>query len=266
MKDEKKNASERNASQSSDKLLTILECIAKEHAPVRLQDLAEKSGMTQSTVQRYLRTLQNADYVYQDEDTSRYGLTWKICSLTENMNTFLGLRNIANPFVNHLANTLQMGVCLVVERDGNCVYLDCVDYPQPHYTPLQYIGKQAPLHSTGSGKVLLSAFTASQINEYMNVSGLKKFTEYTITDPAKLLEEIEAVRRQGFAVDDQECEIGLKCISYPIRSYSGTIYAAISVFGNVDDMQEKFVNERIKPELQNAAKVISSRLGWKETE
>ncbi len=264
MKDANKNCSERHASMSSDKLLTILECIAKEYAPIRLQDLAERSGLTQSTVQRYLRTLQNADYVYQDEDTLRYGLTWKICSLTENMNTYLGLRNIANPFVNHLANTLQMGVCLVIERDRNCVYLDCIDHPQPHYTPLQYIGKQAPLHTTGSGKILLSSMTDSQINEYMNASGLKKCTEYTITDPAKLLEAIKVVRTQGYAIDDQECEIGLKCISYPIRTYSGAIYAAISVFGNVDDMQDEFVNERIRPELCRAAESISKRLGWKD--
>lgn len=253
---------ERQASLSSDKLLMILECIAESRMPMRLQDLAEHSGMTQPTVLRYLRTLQNAHYVYQEEDTLRYGLTWKLCRLTDNLNSYLGLRNIANPFVNRLANVLQLGVCLVVDRDGQCVYLDCVDHPSPLYTPPQYIGKQAPMHATGSGKMLLSSYSAMQVEEYLASHRLEQFTESTITDKERLLEELETVRRRGYALDDQECEPGLKCISYPLRNYTGRICAAISVFGNTDDMSEEFLEEVVQPELSRAAETISGRLGW----
>ncbi len=87
----------------------------------------------------------------------RYALTWKLCRLMEHLNSNLSLRNIARPFVTHLGNTLQLGAYLVVERDAHCMYLDCIDHPHPAYTSLQYIGKQAPLHAAGSGKVLRSA-------------------------------------------------------------------------------------------------------------
>ena len=258
------SSTEKAVSMSSDKLLTILECIAKGYTPVRLQDLAEKSGMTQSTVQRYLKALLNSNYVYQDEDTLRYGLTWKVCRLTSNMNSYVGLRNIANPFVNNLASTFQMGVCLVVERDNHCVYLDCIDHPQPKYTSLQYIGKHALLHTTGSGKVLLASFSDAQIENYISTIGLPKCTDYTITDSDTLFREIEKVRKAGYALDEQECEFGLKCVSYPIRCYSGSVFAAISMFGNIEDMNEAFVRDSIQPALLKASKTISLRLGWEE--
>ena len=253
---------ERQSSLSSDKLLAILECIAESRIPIRLQDLAERSGMTQPTVLRYLRTLQNANYVYQDETTLRYALTWKLCRLTENLDSYLGLRNIANPFVNHLANTLQQGVCLVVNRGDQCVYLDCVDHPHANYTPLQYIGKHAPLHATGSGKVLMSSFSETQVDEYILQKGLTRCTEYTITSRTQLLKALEQVRTQGFAFDDEECEIGLKCISYPLRNYSGSICAAISVFGNASEMSSDVLKKEIHQELGTAAEMISLRLGW----
>ena len=252
---------ERQASASSDKLMNILECIAANRTPVRLQDLAEQSGMTQPTVLRYLRTLQNAGYVYQDEDTLRYALTWKLCRLTDNLNSFIGLRNIAAPFVNELGNTLQLGVCLVVNRDHQCVYLDCIDNPRA-MEPLQYIGKRAPLHVTGSGKLLLSAYTDAQLEEFVALRGLERHTANTITSKKELVRQLEQVRRQGFAYDNEECEIGLRCLSYPLRCYSGEIYAAISVFGNVPEMTDAFLLSEVHPRLKAVAEAISLRLGY----
>ena len=252
---------ERQASASSDKLLMLLECIAANRTPARLQDLAEQSGMTQPTVLRYLRTLQNTGYVYQDEDTLRYALTWKLCGLTENLHSFIGLRNIAAPFVNELGNTLHLGVCLVVNRDHQCVYLDCIDNPRAA-EPLQYIGRRAPLHVTGSGKLLLSAYTEAQIDEFIALRGLEKYTEHTITTKGALIRQLAEVRKQGFAYDNEECEIGLRCVSYPLRCYTGEIYAAISVFGNAPEMTDTLLKEQIQPRLKAAAEQISARLGY----
>ena len=256
---------ERQSSASSDKLLGILECIAANRTPVRLQDLAEQSGMTQPTVLRYLRTLQNGGYVYQDEDTLRYALTWKLCGLTDQLNSFIGLRNIAAPFVNELGNTLHLGVCLVVNRDHQCVYLDCIDNPRAR-EPLQYIGKRAPLHVTGSGKLLLSGYSDARIDEFIALRGLEKYTEHTITTKEALVRQLDEVRKQGFAYDNEECEIGLRCVSYPLRCYTGEIYAAISVFGNASEMTDAFLEKEVQPRLQAVAETISVRLGYDKNE
>ena len=254
--------SEKHSSLSSDKLLMIIECIAENRQPVRLQDLAEQVGITQSTVLRYLRTLQNCNYVYQDETTLRYALTWKVCRLTENLNSYLSLRNIATPFVNDLANTLHTGICLVTEQSYECVYLDCIDAPNPFQPPLQFIGKRAPMHVTASGKVLLSSFSDQQLEEYISTKGLKPCTKNSIHQKGRLIEELAQIRKQGFATEIEECELGLRCISYPIRCYSGKIYAAISAFGRVGELDDRFLQEYVQPLLKKSSEMISLRLGW----
>ena len=252
--------SERQSSQSSMRLIQILECLANNRMPLRLQEIAKQVGMTQSTVLRYLYALQDANYIYQEEETSRYALTWRVCKLSENLNTQLSLRNISTSFINHLANTLSLGACLVVEQNSECVYLDCIDTSN---TPtLQRIGKRAPLHATGSGKVLLSQYSSTQFNDYVATKGLTKYTEYTITDADVLRSELSRIRQQNFAMDEQECEIGLRCISIPLRDFSGQIIAAMSVFGNTTDMSEQRIKSEIYPVLKEVTTIVSSRLGY----
>lgn len=252
--------SERQSNQSSIRLLQIMECLADSRIPMRLQDIAKQVGMTQSTVLRYLYSLENAKYIYQDEATSRYALTWRVCRLSENLNSPLGLRNITNQFVNQLANSLSLGACLVVEQDNECMYLDCID--NPNSPTLQRIGKQAPLHATGSGKVLLSQFSEQQLALYIEKKGLTKYTDYTITDPSKLQRELAKIRQQDFGMDEQECEIGLRCISCPLRDYTGRIIASMSVFGNISDMSDERIQSEVYPVLKATTDIVSSRLGY----
>ena len=135
----------KSQSQSSDKLLLILETISKNSEIARLQDLAEKVGMTQSSVLRYLKALLSANYIYQEETTGRYALTWKICSLGENLNPRSNEEHRL-AFINRLAAALDLGACLVVNQLNQCMYLDCVDISLSPDRTLQYIGKRAPLH------------------------------------------------------------------------------------------------------------------------
>lgn len=252
--------SERQSNQSSIRLLQIMESLAESRVPMRLQDIAKHVSMTQSTVLRYLYALQDANYIYQDEDTLRYALTWRVCRLSENQNSLLGLRNITNPFINRLANTLSLGTCLVINQNSECMYLDCID--NPNSPTLQRIGKQAPLHTTGSGKVLLSQYTEQQLSEYIAVKGLVKYTDYTITDADALRAELAKIRQQGYGMDEQECEIGLRCISIPLRDYSGQVIASMSIFGNPGDMSNERIQSEIYPALKLATETISSRLGY----
>ncbi len=250
----------RQTNQSSLRLLQILECLAKNRGALRLQEIAKLTELTQPTVLRYLYALEAANYVYQERDSSRYALTWKVCRLTQNINSYLSLRNISSPFIMDFANTFSVGACLVVEEKGECMYLDCIDIP--NHPSLQKIGKRAPLHATASGKVLLSHYSPSKLNNFIEDSDLTKLTEFTITDPEKLTAELEQIREQGFATDEQECEMGLRCISMPLRDFTGDIVAAISVFGTVDEMQNSWVMENVFPILKKAANTISARLGY----
>ena len=251
-----------NSNQSSDKLLQILEALAKERLPVRLQDLSAKVGMSQSTVLRYLNTLQSSNYVYQEESTSRYALTWKICKLSENLNSNLGLRTITSPYITELVNKLNLGVCLVIEQNNECIYLDCVDASPSYQHTFQRIGKRAPMHATGSGKLLLSQRSSSQISDYIALCGLPQFTDHTITTAEALLKKLEEVRQTQVGMDEQECELGLICVSMPLYAYSGTMIAALSVFGNMDRMSRERIDNEILPALKEATTAISHHLGY----
>lgn len=262
MANEANTSIEKISNQSSNKLLQIIECLAKERLPIQLQTLSARVQMSQPTVLRYLNALQNANYVYQENATSRYALTWKLCGLTENIKSNLSLRSITSPFVNELVNHLNLGVCLVIEQDWQCAYLDCVD-PTPAFKyTLNRIGKLAPMHATGSGKLLLSQFTEAKLQEFLAKKGLERFTENTITDEGVLRKELETVRKKQIGIDNEECETALRCVSSPLISYSGAYIAALSIFGNATDLGEERINREIIPVLKKATGVISRRLGY----
>ncbi len=255
---------EKASSQSSDKLLKILECIACNRMPVRLQELAEQANMSQSTVLRYLNALLSANYVYQEEDTLRYALTWKICGLGKNLNTYSSLRSVASPYVNKLSVEMSLGSCLVIDHDFECMYLDCIDVPNQLTHTLQRIGKCAPLHTTGSGKVLLASYSNATVDEYIHKKGLSRVTEHTITSREALFAELDRVRSRGYGIDDEECEVGLRCISAPLRNYDGNVVAALSVFGNTAVLPPERIEAEVYPLLRVTAATISLRLGYKE--
>jgi len=255
-----------SASQSAEKLLVIMEYLAGCRMPVRLQDAAESLGMTQPTLLRYLKALMKFNYAYQDEDTLRYSLTWKVCKLGQNISGHLALRSICAPHLNKLAGTYNAGACLVIMQDYTSVYLDLADTDDTLMHSLRHIGKQAPLHSTGSGKILLSSLTDRELEGFISVMGLPKLTEHTLMDKKQLVRELNQIRKQGYAIDDEECEKGIRCVSVPLRDFQNKTVAAISVFGPADKIDCGVITDKILPHLIEVSAEISARLGYSTNE
>ena len=247
------------SNQSTDKLLTVLECLSSNRCSLRLQDISDQTGLSQATALRYLNSLINSNYVFKDE-SMRYSLTWKVCKLSDNVRSNLNLRNISSTIINDISNKLHLGVCLVINHNNQCMYLDCVDDPSSLTVTLQRIGICTPLHATGSGKVLLSALSPDQLDAYIK-NGLEKLTDYTITDAEALRKEIDRTKQQGYGTDDEECEMNLKCISFPIRDYQEMIVASLSAFGPLAVMTETKIAEA-KEALTLATASISEKLGY----
>lgn len=248
------------ANQSSEKLFTIIEYLAEQKEPVRLQDVAQGLEMNASTVLRFLATLANCGYVAQDAETSRYYMTYKICSIANKVTSRRGLREIVSPHIRALSDTLHEAVCLAVEQMSQVVYIDVIDGPDQMIRTMQRIGNLSPMHCTGVGKLFLTKLRPDQIHGYARQMGLPRFTENTITTAEGLLAEVELVRLQGHAFDNEECEIGAKCVAVPIRDYTGEIVAAISSTGPI----YRFTDERIGRyllELQKTAQAVSRELG-----
>lgn len=249
------------SSQSTGKVFQILEYLTDNRLPVRLQDLSEQLGTPQPTLLRYLNAMIKDNYVYQDEDTKRYALTWKICRLGHQIRSNLGIRSIVGPYLNSLSNELNLGSCLVTLDGYESIYVDLVEDPSDRTDTLQRIGKRAPLHTTGSGKIMLSTFTEYELDEYIREKGLVQLTENTITDVALLKEELEAARKLRYARDKQECEPDVQCISVPVYDYTDSVAAAISIFGHVSKTDDTHMKGKVLKKLFEVSREVSIRLG-----
>ena len=201
------------ANLSSDKLLQIIEYMSARRLPVRLKDIATDLCISQPTVVRYLRTMCNQGYVYHDDHTGHYAMTWKICRLSSSLESNLVLRSMAGSLLSEFANRYNLGILLAVEHNGTLVYLDLVGAPHGSVNTMLRIGNDAPMHSTGSGKILLSAMPAARAEQILDQNGLIRLTDKTITSREALRQELAKIQQQGYALDNEECEIGHRCVS-----------------------------------------------------
>ncbi len=248
---------------SIGKAFHVIEVMASQGGPMRLQEIAQRTGMPASTALRFLTTLKEYGYVDQVRETAQYFLTMKFCRIGNQVSRQVRIRDIVRPYLEQLSREFEESVSLAIEQNFHVVYVDVVDGPDHMLQTLQRIGKIAPLHGTGVGKCLLLGFDESRLEELVRKYGLPALTPNTIHSLEDLKQELESVRRRGWAVDNEECEIGARCVAAPIRDYTGRIVAAISTSGPVFRMTEEKM-EYMKFCITRAAEDISRRLGYEE--
>ena len=249
------------ANQSSEKLLIIMEYIVAQSEPVRLLDVAKGTGMNTSTASRFLAALKTRGYIAQDETSGRYYMTYKICCLANIVSSRIDIRQISLPYLKTLSQTLGCTSNLVVEYDLSVMYLDVVTGPQQMLVPLRYIGSVAPMHCTGAGKLLLTQFTDERLNELIELRGLKEYTDNTITSLDELKTELASISELGYAFDNEECELGTRCIAAPVRDYTNKIIAVLSINGTTGKMTDEYIHENLHY-LLDTANQISAHLGY----
>lgn len=247
--------------QSGEKLLKIMEYLAERGEPVRGLDIARDLKINASTALRFLLTLENCGYAAQDPETSKYYLTFKICNIASKVSASADVRNLARPFLLRLSRSFGESSCLAVESDLCVTYIDVVEGPDSMIRSMQRIGNVAPMHCTGIGKLLLLNASEEKIDQLIAVKGLTRYTEHTLTSKEELLEELKQVRLQGYAYDNEECEIGARCIAFPIRDYTGSVVAGFSVTGPAARLSDSLIGEKME-ELRQASAEISKKLGY----
>lgn len=252
---------EKPSNQLVTKLLQLLKALADSRTPMKLQDIVAATGIPQATCLRYLNALLLEGYAFQYLDSGRYSLTWGMCNLGDKVRSHQSIRTMSGDIVNELSLSLEIGICLVIEHDMECMYLDCLYEPEAMGASLMRIGKQTPMHAASSGKILLTEYSDDGLDKLIGEKGLPSLTPRTITTKQGLREEINRVRQQGYAIDDEECEDGIRCVAVPIYDFSGKVSAAVSAFGSVEKVTDEAIQERILPALQRAAKEISFRMG-----
>lgn len=241
--------------QSVEKTLQIIEVLAAGRQPMRLQDVAAACGLPPSTALRLLNTLQQHGYANQDAATLRYGLSLKFAQIGAAVGAQLDIRNLARPLLLELAARCGESCCLAIEENQQVLYVDVVDGPDGMLKIMQRIGKRAPLHCTGVGKLFLLNYDAQALAQYIGSQGLPGLTANTITQPEKLQEELQKVARQGFALDDEECELGARCVAAPVRDYTGRVVAAFSTSGPLHRMTHQHIRTITQVVCQTGARL-----------
>ncbi|MGB4440242.1 MAG: IclR family transcriptional regulator [Sedimentibacter sp.] len=248
--------------QSVEKVFQIIEIMAQCREPLRLQDIALKVEMPASTTLRFLNTLMTCGYANQDSNTLRYSLSLKFMYIGSLVSSQTSIREIAHPHLVELSRKCSESVCLGIELDMEIVYIDVIDGPDGMLKITQRIGKLAPIHSTGIGKLMLLNYDSKQLNQMIATKGLKSLTPNTIISKEKLLNELEKIKTQGYALDDEECELGARCLSVGVKDYTGKYVAGISISGPTTRMTMDYI-EVIKNVVIETADKVSELLAYK---
>ncbi len=217
----------RDRAKSAGRALDILSAISASPTGVAFADLVDELELPKSSVFEVLDVLLQRRFVQLDPETRRYTLAvraWEVGS------RYLGQHELAveaQPFMKVVVAELNETVQLAVLDGMDNVYIGKVDCTHP--VRLQSaVGKRLPAHATGLGKALLAALTPGELEQRLEGAALTGFTTRTITDRVRLLAQLEAIRRAGFAVDDQEYTPGLRCVAVPVRDHRGATVAALS--------------------------------------
>ncbi len=241
------------------KAFSILELLAaKPGQSLSLSQVAAFLQVSKSTAHRYLTTLEDLNVVARDEGDS-FSLGYKLIELAGAFLSEYDLRKESAPFLVSLSAQTQETAHLAVPYGNDVIYIAKVD--SPHSLRLaSRIGARSPMHCTSLGKAILAFLPPDQLEKSIQ-EGLPKRTCNTLTSPEALRAELERVREQGYAIDDQENEVGVRCIGAPIFDYTGQVIGAISVSGPASRMtMEKSIE--YAPLVKQAAQAVSKRMGY----
>lgn len=246
--------------QTLERSLDILEVLAQSEESLGVTEIGNRIGLHKSTVHRILQTLCYRGYVEKERDRERYHLGVKIVELGIRFFNDLEIRKIAAGFLSRLAKSFDEVVHLVLHDEGEVVYIDKRESSQV-ISMHSKVGRRAPMHCTAVGKAILSTLPEEEVRHILNAKGMPRFTDKTITDPEKLIENLREIKRTGISMEVEENEVGILCIGTPIFDYSGRAIAAISVSGPANRLKEKGV-ERMSDEIKKAGEQISVQMGY----
>lgn len=246
---------------SVSRLFQIIEFMARSSEWVSLRTMARELHINSASAFRALTSLKELGYVRQDTQDSRYQLTLKIAWVSAQVLENVQLRQVAHPFLQRLTSVTNETTHLAVLDGSEFVYIDKVDNTQA-VRMRSRVGQRGLLHCTAAGKSMLAFLPDTELKPLVRRLKFQPVTPNTITDPRKFREHLVAVRRQGYAMDDEENEVGIRCIGAPIFDHAGRISGAVSVSGWTITMTRERVPQ-LAPELLETGLRISQELGYR---
>jgi DNA-binding IclR family transcriptional regulator len=246
--------------QSVAHALDVLEEFKGDAVELGVTELSKKLKLHKNNIFRLLATLEARGYIEQNRSTENYRLGLKSLELGQTFIRQMGLLRQARPTLEELAAKANETSYLAIMRGHDVVYLDVVEANQTVRVASR-VGLRLPPFCTAVGKVLIASDSEEELRKKLPAE-LEKRTPKTITDPKGLIDHLKKVSKQGYAVDDEEYEEGVRCIGAPVRDYTGNVVAAISISGPAMRMTDKKIMEDLIQSVKAGADEISRRLGF----
>ena len=241
------------------KLFSILEVLSQQpKSGVSLDEVTELTAMAKTTVHRLLYSMAKLGYIEQDPVTSLYALSGKFFELGTNALPYQRLTVLARPIMQTLLLTFGESVNLAVPHGGLAIYILVLESPKAHRVAAS-VGSYSHLHSTSVGKSIAAYLTPDELDAQLIRYGMPAMTPATITTRSRFEDELERVRAEGVAVDNEENIQGIICAGGPIFASGDKPVAALSVSGPAVRISQNL--PAIKIAVREAVQKISLLLG-----
>lgn len=246
---------EKTSIQVIERMMGLLDALAQYPDPVSLKELSSVTGLHPSTAHRILNDMVLKRFVDRAEPGS-YRLGMRLLELGNIVKSRLNVREASIELMRALHRKTHQTVNLSVRQGDEIVYIDRAFSERSGMQVVRAIGGRAPLHLTSTGKLFLSVDDPKLVRAYATRTGLAGHNKNSITDLAKLERELSLVRARGYARDNEELELGVRCMAAGIRDDSGRLIAGISISAPADRLQDEWLDD-----LMQTVDQISSVLG-----
>jgi IclR family transcriptional regulator, KDG regulon repressor len=213
-----------------DRVFQIMDVVSGDGPELGVTELAARLGLHTSTAHRLVMALESTRFLERDAVSGKCRLGSRIMQLGLVALARLNLVDVARPSLRHLVDETRETAHVGLLCDAEVVSICSVQSNHTLRSP-STIGTRTPFHCASQGKAILAFSPLERVQTLLQNRVLQSFTANTITSPTEFLEELEATRERGCAVDDEECEIGLRCLAAPIRDGLGEVVGAVSIAG-----------------------------------
>jgi len=244
-----------------DRAFALLDVLATSERNLRGTELSARLGLRKSTTHRLLMVLEQKGCVERSQATGKYHLGSKLFELGAKAFVTLDLRDTVRPYLERLVAETGETAHFGVLRQGEVISLFNVRSPRVLSMP-STVGGRIPAYCTSLGKAILAFSPDGKLKSLIEALQFRTYTRNTIVRPTLLVAELRRVRQQGYAIDNEEFEEGLKCIGAPIRNYFGDVFGAMGIAGPAFRLTKGRM-PAVTQSVVNAAQELSSALGYR---
>ena len=240
--------------------LLVMKAFSAEEAEIGISSLAKRLKLAKSTVHRLAVTLASEGFLEQNADNGRYRLGLSLFTLGALARRRMDVSNVSRPLLGVLRDKFQEAATLAILSRTSIMYLHNLESGRA-IGIRAYIGDLKPAACTAEGRVLLAYSPPAVLAEVLK-EGLEARTPRTITEPDALQRALDEVRLAGYAIDDEESEVGMRCVAAPVRDISGKVIAAVGLAGPTQRLTKKDLRA-MAPEVVATGEAVSVRLGYR---